>query len=212
MSTENEITIATLAKLQQSMDCHERAHGTLIEKFRVALEQTLAEHPSHPAIPEEVRKAIEVFIDEPCRCVGMVDVCPDCDAANVLRDWIAKCPTASDKPKDESTGIYRKYRVERLNDPTGKHDDCSYFVLDWRHDKFTQAAMAAYAQACEAEFSDLAKDIRAHLQSYFGDETAKASDKATCPKCGRPCVVCERVEALAKLLDTTSPREPKVTP
>jgi hypothetical protein len=69
------------------------------------------EHPEPPAIPEEVRKAIEVFIDEPCRCVGMVDVCPDCDAANVLRVWLASAPVATGKATCPKCGDRR----ERVN-------------------------------------------------------------------------------------------------
>lgn len=61
---------------------------------------------------------------------------------------------------DQEKGLYRKYRVERINDAEGKHDDCEYFVLDLVHDKFAVAALAAYADACETEFPQLAADLR----------------------------------------------------
>ena len=64
------------------------------------------------------------------------------------------------KIDDKKLGLYRKYKVERLNDPTGKHDDCDYFVLDMNHDKFAKAAVLAYADECESEFADLARDLR----------------------------------------------------
>jgi hypothetical protein len=61
---------------------------------------------------------------------------------------------------DEKRGIYQKYKVERLNDSNRKHDNCFYFVLDTAHDEFSAAALRAYANACEAKFPELARDIR----------------------------------------------------
>ena len=75
--------------------------------------------------------------------------------------------------KDKIRGIYRKYKVEKLNDSTGKHKDCEYFVLDWKHDKFTIPAMAAYANACEKEYPLLAQDIRAIIDKYKGIKKAE---------------------------------------
>jgi hypothetical protein len=61
---------------------------------------------------------------------------------------------------DEKRGLYNKYHVERLNDTTGKHKDCEYYVLDLKHDKFSLPALTAYHDACIAEFPELAKDLR----------------------------------------------------
>lgn len=59
-----------------------------------------------------------------------------------------------DVPKQEQ-GLFRKYRVERVDGkPTGP---C--FVLEFK-DKFAGAALMAYADACESEYPDLAKDLR----------------------------------------------------
>lgn len=60
-----------------------------------------------------------------------------------------------------------KYRVERTDGsaaPGGKHAGCEYFVLDLRHDKFSVPALLAYADACEAEYPQLAAGIRARLR------------------------------------------------
>jgi hypothetical protein len=60
-------------------------------------------------------------------------------------------------------GLYRKFSVERTDgssEPGGKHEHCNYFVLDWAHDKYARAAALAYATACEAEYPDLARDLR----------------------------------------------------
>jgi hypothetical protein len=64
---------------------------------------------------------------------------------------------------DNSIGLYRKYRVERLDgssDLGGKHENCDYFVLDLVHDEHAKAALLAYAASCEAAFPHLAKDLR----------------------------------------------------
>jgi len=61
---------------------------------------------------------------------------------------------------DAERGIYDKYRVQRLNDSTNKHAECSYFVLDLVHDRHAKAALEAYADSCEAEFPELARDLR----------------------------------------------------
>lgn len=66
---------------------------------------------------------------------------------------------------DEVRGLYRKYEVTRLHDPTGKHDDCEYYVLDWVHDPFTLPAMAAYADACAEKYPNLARDLRTRVHA-----------------------------------------------
>ena len=61
---------------------------------------------------------------------------------------------------DSKRGLYGKYYVERMQDPTHKHEGCFYYVLDTTHDKFSIPALTAYADACESEFPYLAEDIR----------------------------------------------------
>ena len=61
---------------------------------------------------------------------------------------------------DSERGLYRKFRVSRREDLEGKHDDCEYFVLDLVHDRFADAALLAYAKACETEYPMLAADLR----------------------------------------------------
>lgn len=72
---------------------------------------------------------------------------------------------------DTTRGIYRKYKVERVSDPTGKHKECAYFVLDLEHDAFAVPALRAYAKACAREFPELANDIATILAArptHFG--------------------------------------------
>jgi len=64
---------------------------------------------------------------------------------------------------DTKRGLYGKYYVERADGgsrPGKKHNGCFYFVLDTTHDKYAKPALKAYAEACEVEYPELAKDIR----------------------------------------------------
>lgn len=64
---------------------------------------------------------------------------------------------------DKSKGLFTKYDVRRRSDPEGKHTNCEFFVLDLVHDRFAAAALSAYAQACSAEYPQLAADLRGKL-------------------------------------------------
>lgn len=66
----------------------------------------------------------------------------------------------NDGRPDQQQGFHEKYHVERLNDPAGKHRNCHYYVLDLIHDKHAPVALEAYAASCEAEYPELAKDLR----------------------------------------------------
>ncbi len=62
-----------------------------------------------------------------------------------------------------SQGLYAKFIVNRTDHrdlPGYKHYNCDYFVLDLTHDPFAGAALSAYAGACEAEYPQLAADLR----------------------------------------------------
>lgn len=60
---------------------------------------------------------------------------------------------------DPTRGLYEKFTVRR-NDNSPRHDGCKYFVLDLTHDTHSVAALAAYADSCEAEYPLLAADLR----------------------------------------------------
>lgn len=65
-------------------------------------------------------------------------------------------------------GIYEKFEVVRTDGQSGeggKHEDCTYFVLDLAHDTFAPPALKAYAAACEEEYPLLARDINRTLQA-----------------------------------------------
>jgi hypothetical protein len=65
--------------------------------------------------------------------------------------------------KERTEGLKHKYYIERTDGSSqtgGKHEQCPYYVLDLKHDKFSEAALRAYAEACEEEFPSLAEDIR----------------------------------------------------
>ena len=60
--------------------------------------------------------------------------------------------------KDKDLGLYKKFEIIR-NDPTEKHKNCYYFVLDTDHDQFSIPALVAYAEACRNDFPKLASDL-----------------------------------------------------
>jgi len=67
--------------------------------------------------------------------------------------------------EDKYRGLYGKYRVERVSDPTGKHDNCWYFVLDPEHDPYALVALRAYADACREEYPTLAHDLDVEVEA-----------------------------------------------
>jgi hypothetical protein len=67
-----------------------------------------------------------------------------------------------------------KYLVRRIGGTPHKHDDCTYFVLDWKHDPYAVPAALAYADACEGKFPRLAKDLRERA-------ILAAEEKKPCP-------------------------------
>ena len=54
-----------------------------------------------------------------------------------------------------------KYRVEKINDPSGKHKKCWFFVLDPVHDQHARAALYFYASMHGGQLSE---DIRERLR------------------------------------------------
>lgn len=64
---------------------------------------------------------------------------------------------------NQEQGLYGKFDIRRVDGsdgPGGKHEGCEYFALDLTHDKHAVAALAAYADACEATHPLLAADLR----------------------------------------------------
>lgn len=63
---------------------------------------------------------------------------------------------------DKEKGIYNKFTVTR-NDGSSemgqKHEGCRYFVLDLTHDAHAPAAIQAYAESCENDYPELARDL-----------------------------------------------------
>jgi hypothetical protein len=57
------------------------------------------------------------------------------------------------------TGLEYRYDVKKVDDPTGKHEECQYFVLDPKHDKHARAALCAYAASVAKENPVLAGEL-----------------------------------------------------
>lgn len=63
---------------------------------------------------------------------------------------------------EKFTGLHHKYDVKRVDDPTGKHAECRYFVLDPQHDPLAREALRRYASvARERGYRQLAMDLLA---------------------------------------------------
>lgn len=63
---------------------------------------------------------------------------------------------------DTERGIYHKYNVTKVEDGS-EVTDC--FVLRPDKDRYSRAALVAYADACHQDYPDLARDIRAWVLS-----------------------------------------------
>lgn len=62
-------------------------------------------------------------------------------------------------------GLHQKYKVTKIEDPNGKHDDCPFFVLDIKHDRSARFAMLAYAVSVKRRgFVKLHDDLKALLK------------------------------------------------
>lgn len=77
------------------------------------------------------------------------------------------------KPLDASKslrrqGVVQKYYVDRVDgandDPTSKHFNKDYFVLDPIDDPFARVALKAYIEACKDEYPYLAHDLKQMLE------------------------------------------------
>lgn len=71
-----------------------------------------------------------------------------------------KFPDRDPAKTDQQQGVYNKYKVTRTDGKPNKAG-AEFFVLDLANDKYAKPAIAAYAEACMAEYPQLAKDIAA---------------------------------------------------
>lgn len=87
---------------------------------------------------------------------------------------------------DTGQGLFQKFEVRRTDgssEPGGKHEGCEYFVLDTDHDEFAGAALAAYANACQATHPLLARDLREryHLPAQIPLEVTISTEMVSVP-------------------------------
>lgn len=67
---------------------------------------------------------------------------------------------AEQQRDDRKCGLEGRYNVSKVSDPTGKHADCRYFVLDPQHDPLARDALRSYAEAARAAgYVPLADDL-----------------------------------------------------
>jgi len=75
---------------------------------------------------------------------------------------------AKDPRPDSDRGIYAKYDVKRRNDPSGRHADCRFFVLDPEHDIHARGALETYQDLVGGEYPHVAADIAEWLDGLAG--------------------------------------------
>lgn len=122
-------------------------------------------------VPDDLLGRIETYLTAAVR-VGMDNKFEDgtpsancmayqqmAEQIRTLRDAPSSAASGETKAADTERGLYRKYDVRRLNDPSGKHVDCEYYVLDLMHDKYSADALEAYCRACTKEFPSLSIDL-----------------------------------------------------
>lgn len=61
------------------------------------------------------------------------------------------------------SGLEARFNVSKINDPTGKHNDCRYFVLDPEHDRDAYNALMTYAYVTDND--ELSADLFAWLRA-----------------------------------------------
>jgi len=82
-------------------------------------------------------------------------------------------------------GIFNKFNVTRTDGrdtPGEKHEGDQYFVLNITTDPYAIPALAAYADACQSEYTVLATDI----QRMIGDKVMACSEYVTVPEVTLP--------------------------
>ena len=91
---------------------------------------------------------------------------PSVSEFNPGPEKIAALREQAHEANEKAEGLHHKYDVKRVNDPTGKHAGCRYFVLDPQHDTLAREALGAYANAAAvAGYAQLAMD----LNRWLGD-------------------------------------------
>lgn len=99
----------------------------------------------------------------------------------------------------EDRGFYNKFCVARADGqsaPGGKHEHCTYFVLDVYCDPHASPALAAYAESCRENYPALAADI---------DQMLTASNQ-------RKVVADRTIERLARMADTLGTEPLQIDP
>ena len=107
---------------------------------------------------------------------GLIEAIGDVPAGTTTISVTYSGPESREAPEpqpDEKRGLYQKYQVTRLHDPSGKHRECEFYVLDLIHDGYARAALLAYAAACEDEFPKLARDLAAKLNPRASSEETR---------------------------------------
>lgn len=117
-----------------------------------------------------------------CRKAGLANQAAEVEKAlEEMRAWRIAHPDQINDPdhrhvpvEEMADRLHSKYRVERTDgrdQPGGDKAGARYFVLDYVHDPYARAALAAYIEACQATLPGLADDLRHQLADAEGAGT-----------------------------------------
>ncbi|MFB3910457.1 MAG: hypothetical protein ACE15D_18865 [Candidatus Eisenbacteria bacterium] len=133
--------------------------------------------------------------DEMCAAISdatQILAAIDAALAKPERPTIPDRDTATPATKQ---GMFNKFivlRVDRSDEPGGKHDGCEYFVLDVDHDPHAKPALAAYAKSCVATHPALSADMIARYGLVLPDPSGWRPIEGETLKSGRYLVGSER--------------------
>ena len=96
--------------------------------------------------------------------------CPQCVHTN-KGIWDRCIGCGKPMPLDETkmgirTNKFSVRRTDGSSNPGCRHENCSFFVLDWEHDQFAPTAAYAYAEACAEEYPKLAEELRTKAEEF----------------------------------------------
>lgn len=138
------------------------------------------DHLAPPAIPVEVRTAIVNRLT-----YGGGECCRSCDDSQVIRDWLAKCPTSTDKASTETLcklfADVREAIDGELNLGVDDETRCRAIVDICRD--HTKAIRFIPDGVGDCEFGTLSEAVQTLAEEH--NEANRATDKAVCPKCGQ---------------------------
>lgn len=147
---------------------------------RLVDEQHLKDKPMTDLTPDTRTALIEAF--HAWECVGRPGSAPcaceefAADFAPLIADLMADEAKRRSEGDVRERGLEPRYEVRQIDDPTGKHNECRYFVLDPQHDPIARRALLEYSRdAHDAGYEALSNDLMTWLGQIRDAECGRSS-------------------------------------